>query len=64
MEVLVVLGIFYMLYSLILPSTRVIIQPAYQVEDIVYKKLKIKINYILVAISLIALSILGLLLYN
>ena len=35
-----------------------------KIEDYFYKKFKSKINYIIVTISIIALSILGLLLYD
>lgn len=35
-EILVVLGVFYVLYRLILPSASINIKPAYSVEDIVY----------------------------
>ena len=35
-----------------------------KIEDYFYKKFKFKINYIIVTISIIALSILGLLLYD
>ncbi len=56
----------YLMVKIVLPVIILLLIVIFwkKIEDYFYQKFKFKINYIIVTISIIALSILGLLLYD
>ena len=56
----------YLMFKIVLPVIILLLIVIFwkKIEDYFYQKFKFKINYIIVTISIIALSILGLLLYD
>ena len=59
-------SLLYLMIKIVLPVIILLLIVIFwkKIEDYFYKKFKFKINYIIVTISIIALSILGLLLYD
>ena len=60
------LSLTYLMVNIVLPVIILLLIVIFwkKIEDYFYQKFKFKINYIIVTISIIALSILGLLLYD
>ena len=59
-------SLLYLMIKIVLPVIILLLIVIFwkKIEDYFYQKFKFKINYIIVSISIIALSILGLLLYD
>ena len=59
-------SLLYLMIKIVLPVIILLLIVIFwkKIEDYFYQKFKFKINYIIVTISIIALSILGLLLYD
>ena len=60
------ISLTYLMVKIVLPVIILLLIVIFwkKIEDYFYQKFKFKINYIIVTISIIALSILGLLLYD
>ena len=60
------ISLAYLMVKIVLPVIILLLIVIFwkKIEDYFYQKFKFKINYIIVTISIIALSILGLLLYD
>ena len=60
------ISLIYLMVKIVLPVIILLLIVIFwkKIEDYFYQKFKFKINYIIVTISIIALSILGLLLYD
>ena len=60
------ISLTYLMVKIVLPVIILLLIVIFwkKIEDYFYQKFKLKINYIIVTISIIALSILGLLLYD
>ena len=60
------ISLTYLIVNIVLPVIILLLIVIFwkKIEDYFYQKFKFKINYIIVTISIIALSILGLLLYD